>query len=202
MTAARSTCVPAIKHGHFGPKLHRSLMTAGSTDLAGHRNAGIPGDAATRGSPTLTQIWTLENRRAAADHPGLGSGSAALPAGLFRYRRRGWAASNYRARTVGRAGTGLKWFERRLRRKQQGIHSVLPDPRVPGRVSIAIILRRRVGHIRRTARTGRVRGKGLVATYMPPEQARRGPKSRPPPRACELPRIRGRPLCRPMRQSY
>src|SRR5262249_22945531 len=72
----------ALKHGHFGPKMHRS-DDGGATwlDIA---TPAFPTDAA--GSPTLTQIWTLET--GGAHHPGrLWVG--ALPAGLFRSDDRG-----------------------------------------------------------------------------------------------------------------
>ena len=54
----------ALKHGHFGPKMHRS-DDGGATwlDIA---TPAFPTDAA--GSPTLTQIWTLET--GGPHHPG------------------------------------------------------------------------------------------------------------------------------------
>jgi hypothetical protein len=149
----------ALKHGHFGPKLHRS-DDGGSTwlDIA---TPAFPADAA--GSPTLTQIWTLET--GGPQHPGrLWIG--ALPAGLFRSDDRGDSFELVRA--LWDVPARAKWFGGGY--DEAGIHSVSPDPRVPGRVSIAISC----GGVWDTSDDGAnwtVRGKGLVATYMPPEQA-------------------------------
>ena len=84
MTAALSTAdgtlYAALKHGHFGPKLHRS-NDGGETwqELPAPAFPWTRADAA--GAPALFQIWTLET--GGPHHPGrLWIG--AIPAGLFR----------------------------------------------------------------------------------------------------------------------
>src|SRR5262245_40796447 len=149
----------ALKHGHFGPKLHRS-EDAGRTwqDIA---TPAFPADAA--GQPSLTQMWTLET--GGPHHPGrLWMG--ALPAGLFRSDDRGESWELMRA--LWDVPERTKWFGGGY--DEAGIHSVSPDPRVPGRTAIAISC----GGVWDTSDDGTswtVRGKGLIAAYMPPEQA-------------------------------
>ena len=76
------TIYAALKHGHFGAKLHRSDDQGKSwKELAA---PAFPADAA--GAPTLFQVWTME--AGGADQPGrLWAG--AIPAGLFRSNDRG-----------------------------------------------------------------------------------------------------------------
>jgi hypothetical protein len=127
----------ALKHGHFGPKLHRS-EDGGATwqDIA---TPAFPADAA--GSPTLSQMWTLET--GGRHHPGrLWVG--ALPAGLFRSDDRGDSWELMRA--LWDVPERAKWFGGGY--DEAGIHSVSPDPRVPGRVALAISCGG-VGHARR-----------------------------------------------------
>ena len=149
----------ALKHGHFGPKLHRS-DDGGATwqDIA---TPAFPADAA--GSPTLSQIWTLET--GGRHHPGrLWVG--ALPAGLFRSNDRG--ASFELVRALWDVPERARWFGGGY--DEAGIHSVSPDPHTPGRVAVAISC----GGVWDTSDDGAswtVRGKGLIASYMPPEQA-------------------------------
>ena len=81
MTAALSTAAgtlyAALKHGHLGPKLHRS--DDGGETWQELPAPAFPADAA--GAPALFQIWTLET--GGLHHPGrLWIG--AIPAGLFR----------------------------------------------------------------------------------------------------------------------
>ena len=87
----------ALKHGHFGPKLHRS-DDDGRTwrELAA---PAFPADAP--GAPSLFQIWTLE---AAAPHHPDRLWIGAIPAGLFRSDDRGesWQLMHV---AVGCAGT-------------------------------------------------------------------------------------------------
>src|SRR4051794_4102275 len=82
VTAAASdprdgTIYAALKHGHFGPKLHRSGDGAQTFTEIG--SPAFPADAA--GAPSVLQYWTLE--WGGPRHPDrLWMG--AIPAGLFR----------------------------------------------------------------------------------------------------------------------
>jgi len=149
----------ALNHGHFGAKLHRS-------DDAGRNWRELPApafpvDAA--GAPTLSQIWTLE--AGGAGQPGrLWIG--ALPAGLFRSDDGGesWQLT----RALWDVPERAKWFGGGY--DEAGIHTVSPDPRDPRRVFVAISC----GGVWDTADDGQswtLRGDGMVAPYMPPEQA-------------------------------
>src|SRR5262245_11562147 len=164
----------ALKHGHFGPKLHRSDDNGATwQDIA---TPAFPADA--NGSPSLTQMWTLET--GGPHHPGrLWVG--ALPAALFRSDDRG--ASWQLMRALWNVPERAKWFVGCY--DEAGIHSVSPDPRAPGRVAIAISC----GGVWDTSDDGAsctVRGKGLIASYMPPEQAE-APEIQDPHRAVRCP---------------
>ena len=82
LRASDGVVYAALKHGHFGPKLHRS-DDDGSTwrELSA---PAFPPDA--QGAPSLFQIWTLESGgRHHLDRLWIG----AIPAGLFRSDDRG-----------------------------------------------------------------------------------------------------------------
>jgi photosystem II stability/assembly factor-like uncharacterized protein len=147
----------ALKHGHFGAKLHRSDDDGRSwREIA---TPAFPPDAAD--GPTLFQMWTVE----AGGAPGeLWIG--ALPAGLFRSADRGerWELMSALWNVPERA----KWFGGGY--DMAGIHSISPDPRDAHRVAIAISC----GGVWETRDSGAnwtVGGKGLIAGYVPPEQA-------------------------------
>ena len=72
----------ALKHGHFGPKMHRS--DDGGCEFVDIGTPAFPTDAA--GAPAVLQYWTLES--GGPHHPDrLWIG--AIPAGLFRSDDRG-----------------------------------------------------------------------------------------------------------------
>lgn len=153
------TIYAMLKHGHFGSKLHRS-------DDDGKTWIELPApafaaDAA--GEPVLFQIWTLE--AGGADEPGrLWAG--ALPAGLFRSDDRGdtWQQVSALWNVPERA----KWFGGGY--DEAGIHTIAPDPRDSSRVFVGISC----GGVWETRDSGgswSLLGDGLVATYLPPEQA-------------------------------
>ena len=117
----------AQKHGHFGPKLHRS-DDDGRTWRELNAPA-FPADAA--GAPSLFQIWTLEEGgRQYPDRLWIG----AIPAGLFRSDDRGesWQLMSSLWNVPERA----RWFGGGY--DAAGIHSVSLDPRDADRVFIAI----------------------------------------------------------------
>src|SRR5271169_4866603 len=125
--ARDNTLYAVLKHGHFGTKLHRSDDDGRTwSELAA---PAFPADA--DGSPALFQVWTIET--GLASEPGrLWAG--ALPAGLFRSDDRGehWQFIPSLWNVPERA----KWFGGGY--DDAGIHTVSPDPRGGGRVSVAI----------------------------------------------------------------
>jgi len=153
------TLYAALKHGHFGSKLHCSDDHGASwTELAA---PAFPADAAD--APTLFQIWTMEAGGADA------SGElwiGALPAGLFRSTDHGrsWQLMSALWNVPERA----KWFGGGY--DMAGIHSVSADPRDARRISIAISCGG-VWETRDSGHSWTVLGKGLIAGYMPPDQA-------------------------------
>ena len=86
----------ALKHGHFGSKLHRS--DDGGESWKELPAPAFPADAA--GAPALFQIWTLEAGGADATGHAVGRRAAGRPVPLRRPRRK--LAAGQRA--VGRAG--------------------------------------------------------------------------------------------------
>ena len=159
LRAGSGVIYAALKHGHFGPKLHRS-----DDDGATWREIAtptFPGDAA--GTPSLFQIWTLET--GGPDNPDrlwLG----AIPAGLFRSDDRG--ESWQFVASLWNVPERARWFGGGY--DAAGIHSISPDPRDPDRVLIAISC----GGVWETRDAGAhwsALGKGLFAPYVPPEQA-------------------------------
>ena len=157
--ARDGTRYAALKHGHFGSKLHRS--DDGGLNWTELAAPAFPADAAD--APTLFQIWTME--AGGADAPGeLWIG--ALPAGLFRSTDRGehWELMSALWNVPERA----KWFGGGY--DMAGIHSVSPDPRNSRRISISISCGG-VWETRDSGQSWTVLGKGLLAGYMPPEQA-------------------------------
>lgn len=146
----------ALKHGHFGPKLHRSEDGGKTWPEAG--TPAFPADAA--GAPSLFQVWTLE---AGAEPGRLWAG--AIPAGLFTSADRG--ATWQLVDAFWNVPEREKWMGGGY--DDAGIHSILPDPRDSKRVFAAIS----VGGVWDTRDSGKswnLVGDGLVATYMPPEQ--------------------------------
>ena len=108
----------ALKHGHFGPKLHRS--DDGGRNFAEIGSPAFPADAA--GAPSVFQYWTLET--GGPHHPDrLWMG--AIPAGLFRSEDRG--ATWQLVDSLWNVPERDKWFGGGY--DDAGIHSVSPDPR-------------------------------------------------------------------------
>lgn len=149
----------ALKHGHFGAKMHRS-------DDGGKSWKELPAPAFppdTPGEPSLFQVWTLE--AGGKDQPGrLWAG--ALPAGLFRSDDRG--ESWQLVRSLWDVPERAKWFGGGY--DDAGIHTISVDPRDSRRVFIAISCGG-VWETRDDGKTWKLCGKGMIATYLPPEQA-------------------------------
>ncbi|MGH6727302.1 MAG: WD40/YVTN/BNR-like repeat-containing protein [Pseudolabrys sp.] len=157
--ARDGTLYAMLRHGHFGSKLHRSDddgRTWQELDAP-----AFPTDAA--GSPTLFQVWTLE--AGGANEPGrLWAG--ALPAGLFRSDDRGEHWQQVAA--LWNVPEREKWFGGGY--DDAGIHSILPDPRDANRMFVGISC----GGVWESNDGGgswALHGKGMIASYLPPEQA-------------------------------
>jgi hypothetical protein len=148
-----------LKHGHFGTKLHRSEDDGKSwQELAA---PAFPADAA--GEPSLFQVWTLE--AGGADQPGrLWAG--AIPAGLFASDDRGesWRLVD----ALWKVPEREKWFGGGY--DDAGIHSISIDPRDSRRVFIGISCGG-VWETRDDGMSWTLQGDGLIAAYLPPEQA-------------------------------
>jgi photosystem II stability/assembly factor-like uncharacterized protein len=153
------TIYAALKLGHFGPKMHRS-------DDGGKTWKEIASPAfpeGTAGSPSVFQIWSLET--GGPDEPGR-IWAGAIPAGLFRSDDRGesWQFISSFWNVPERA----KWFGGGY--DDAGIHSISPDPRNSRRMFVAISC----GGVWETLDGGeswKLHGKGMIAAYMPPDQA-------------------------------
>jgi hypothetical protein len=148
----------ALKHGHFGPKVHRS--DDGGRSFREIGSPAFPADAA--GAPSVFQYWTLE---AGGPHHPDRLWMGCIPAGLFRSEDRG--ATWELVRSLWDVPERAKWFGGGY--DDAGIHSVSPDPLDGDRTVIAISC----GGVWDTHDDGRswtVRGKGLIAGYMPPDQ--------------------------------
>src|SRR6476660_5680287 len=121
------TTYAALKHGHFGPKLHRS--TDGGRTWPEIATPAFPPD--TPDAPSLNQMFTIETGGAAK--PGrLWIG--AVPAVLFRSDDRGdsWQLVRSLWDVPGRE----KWMGGG--NEDTAMHTVSPDPRDPERVVVAI----------------------------------------------------------------
>jgi photosystem II stability/assembly factor-like uncharacterized protein len=157
--AADGAIYAALKHGHFGAKLHRSDDHGQSwREIA---PPAFPADAAD--TPSLFQIWTIE--AGGPNHPDrLWMG--AIPAGLFRSDDRG--ESWHFIASLWNVPERKRWFGGGY--DAAGIHSISPDARESNRVFVAISCGG-VWESRDGGDEWSVLGKGLFAPYVPPEQA-------------------------------
>jgi hypothetical protein len=159
----------ALDHGHFGVKLHRARAGGGFEEIAapvyppkpeGHEELDFWGRPL---NWTTARIWALA--AGGADEPGV-IWCGTLPGGLFRSADHGQSWEIMRS-----------LWEHPLRRKWNGggadlpgIHSICVDPRNSKRVWVAVS----TGGIWFTEDAGlswTLRGDGMRAEYMPPEQA-------------------------------
>jgi hypothetical protein len=149
----------ALNLGHFGAKLHRS-------DDGGKNWIELPAPAfppGTAGEPSVQLYWTLEG--GAPSQPGrLWIG--AIPAGLFRSEDRG--ESWHFVSSLWNVPEREKWFGGGY--DDAGIHTISRDPRDPNRMFVAISCGG-VWETRDGGKSWKLHGKGMVATYMPPDQA-------------------------------
>jgi hypothetical protein len=159
----------ALDHGHFGVKLHRSLKGGGWEEIAAPVYPPKPEGYEEHdfwGRPlnwTTARIWALA--AGGPDEPGV-IWCGTLPGGLFRSADHGQSWEIVRA-----------LWEHPLRKKWNGggadlpgIHSICVDPRNSKRVWVAVS----TGGVWFTEDAGlswTLRGDGMRAEYVPPEQA-------------------------------
>ena len=135
----------ALKHGHFGTKLHRSDDDGNTLD--GDRRAGVSGRCRRRADAVPDLDAGGRRRRPARD----GCGPA---------RSRPGCSARTTAAKAGSSSSALwnvperaKWFGGGY--DDAGIHSISPDPRDARARVRRDLLRRRVGDAATTARAGR-----------------------------------------------
>ncbi len=171
--ARDGTLYAAVEHGHFGTKFHASCDGGATWEERACPAYPPKPDALAevlcpmRQTPvpwSLEKIWSLE--AGGMSEPGV-LWCGTIPGGLFRSSDAGASWSlveslwNHPARAKWFGG-GYDW---------PGIHSICVDPRDPRRVLAAISC----GGVQETLDGGASwtsRGDGLVADFMPPDQAR------------------------------
>ncbi len=151
----------ALRHGHFGPKLHRSADGGESwTEIA---TPALPATPDVEKAPAVDMIWTLA--AGGAEEPGV-IWAGTLPAALFRSADRGVSWSL--VQSLWEVPERAEWFGGGY--DQPGLHSVLVDPRDPRRLAVAISC----GGVWTSGDGGaswQLGGTGLRAEYMPPDRA-------------------------------
>lgn len=153
--------VVALNHGHFGVKVHRS-PDGGATfeEIAAPRYDPVPEGADPKSGPSLVQVWSLER---ASDGTLL---AGTIPGGLFRSTDGG--SSWELVRPLWNLPERSEWMGSGGY-EQPGMHSVVLDPRSPGRIGVGVS----TGGYWATedgGATWEVRTKGMWSAYMPPDQ--------------------------------
>ena len=154
----------ALNLGHFGVKLHRSEDGGASwTELpAPAFPVGMAANGESEKAPSVSLIWTLA--AGGADQSGrLWAGT--IPGALFRSDDRGetW----HLVESLWHQPSRPEWFGGGY--DEPGIHSICIDPRDSARMVIGISC----GGVWRSEDAGEnwtLGGKGLAATYMPPDR--------------------------------
>ena len=162
----------ALKHGHFGVKLHRSKMLGGEwEEIACPTYPPLPDGREPDRCPmrdieipwTLEQIWALVS--GGSDQPGrLWCGT--IPGGLFKSDDNGdsWTIVD----SMWNRPERLKWFGGGY--DFPGIHSICVSSQDSKQVTFGVSC----GGVWRTEDDGEswsLEGKGLRADFLPPEQA-------------------------------
>ncbi len=152
----------ALNHGHFGVKLHASTDGQSWEELPAPAYPEKPADPDDANPWTLQQIWALEP--GGMDEPGV-LWAGTIPGGLFRSgdSGRSWELNRPLWDLPGRK----KWFGGGY--DQAGIHSIVVDPRDSRKVTVAIS----AGGVWVSDDAGASwspRTRGMISTYVPPEQ--------------------------------
>lgn len=162
----------AVKHGHFGAKIHRS-MDGGKTfeELPAPAYPPKPEGVSdrcpvrhTERAWSLELIWSLET---GAEPGELWCGT--IPGGLFHSKDSGasWAL----VRSLWDHPSRAKWFGGGY--DSPGIHSVIVDPTDRKRLYVGVSCGG-VWLSEDGGETWTLRAEGMVAAYMPPEVAKQG----------------------------
>ncbi len=149
----------ALEHGHFGPKLHRSLDRGATWEEV---TCPAHPEADDKKSSTVC-LWSLET---AEDGEAGQLWAGTIPGGLFRSRDGGenWEMNE----PLWNHPDRKSWFGGG--RDQPGIHSICRDPRDVGRILLGVSC----GGTWLTEDGGESwmqTAVGMFADYMPPEQA-------------------------------
>ncbi|WP_137936276.1 sialidase family protein [Chitinivorax sp. B] len=152
----------ALRHGHFGPKLHCSDDQGASwQELVA---PAFPPESVSEGNepPAVDTIWSLA--AAGADMPGVVL-AGAIPAALFMSGDHGssWGL----VESLWTLPSRSTWFGGGT--DSPGLHSICLDPQDSKRVTVAISC----GGVWRSEdgmATWQPRTQGMCATYMPPER--------------------------------
>lgn len=154
----------ALNLGHFGVKLHRRDANSGQwTEIAAPSYPPKPPDSTDPADWTVRFIWSLAC--GGADEPGV-LWAGTLPGGLFRSTDCG--ASWTLVQSLWEAPERSEWFGGGY--DVPGLHSICVDPRDSRHVLVGISC----GGAWVTHDGGAswsTSGKGMRATYMPPERA-------------------------------
>jgi hypothetical protein len=160
MLAQPGALYAATNEGHFGAHLHVSTDRGKTWSEIAMPAFEPTGDAEKKG-PSVSEIWALEG----GGRPGV-LWAGTKPGGLFRSDDGGkiWSLNEPLWTAPGRD----KWFGGGT--EEPVIHSIAVDPKNPMRVTIAVSC----GGVWRSQDDGKswqVHGKGMRASYMPPDQA-------------------------------
>jgi hypothetical protein len=158
------TLYAALNLGHFGVKLHRQNKDSDTwTEIATPAYPPQPEDRKDDVPWKLTMIWSLAT--GGADEPGV-LWAGTLPGGLFRSSDRGdsWEL----VRSLWDVPERAKWFGGGY--DVPGIHSICVDPRDSRHILVGVSCGG-AWITRDGGASWHVSSKGMVAAYMPPEQA-------------------------------
>ncbi|WP_372624076.1 WD40/YVTN/BNR-like repeat-containing protein [Falsiroseomonas sp.] len=150
----------ALRHGHFGPKLHRS--DDGGESWAEVATPAMPAAPADATAKAVDMVWELA--AGGADQPGV-LWAGTLPAALFRSSDRG--ASWQLVQALHDVPERARWMGGGY--DDPGLHSILVDPRDSQRITVAIS----TGGVWISPDSGaswRLAGAGMRNEYMPPGQ--------------------------------
>ncbi len=147
-----------LEHGHYGPKLHVSTDQGETwTEIA---TPAFPPAPDVEGAPAVRTIWSLEEG-SSEGHLWCGT----IPGGLFHSTDHG--ASWRLVESLWNRPERARWFGGGA--DQPGIHSICVDCRDRRKVLIGVSC----GGVWATeddGETWELRGKGLIARFMPPDQ--------------------------------
>ena len=163
----------ALKHGHFGVKLHRSLDSGQTWEECtvpaypeqpdqAESEPAAQDSAEPSKAPSLNEIWSLE--AGGKDEPDL-LWAGTIPGGLFRSRDRG--SSWELIRCLWDRPERKEWFGGG--KDEPGIHSICVDPRDSAHVTVAVSCGG-VWVTRDGGETWSCRADGMWAAYMPPDR--------------------------------